>query len=224
MNGLFLRADDVLRREGWAARPASSWSSLRELGLLLVLFGSLYGAAMGSFGGIAGERAWQVAISATKVPLLLGATFALSLPSFFVINSLFGLRQDFAAALRAVLATQAGVAVVLASLAPLTLFWYASADGYNAAVLFNLVMFALASLAGQTLLWGYYRPLVARNRRHRWMLWSWVGIYAFVGIQMAWVLRPFVGSPGEPPQFFREETWGNAYMIVFRLIVQVLFR
>lgn len=98
MVGILLRADDVLRRRGWASRPASSWASLRELGLLIALFGVVYGATMGSFGGVTGERAWQVAISAVKVPLLLVATFAVSMPSFFVLNSLFGLRRDFAAA------------------------------------------------------------------------------------------------------------------------------
>ena len=222
MAGILARTDDVLRRRGWAAQPATSWASLRDLGLILVCFGLLYGACMGSFGGVIGQRAWQVAISAVKVPLLLSATFAVSLPSFFVLNSLFGLRHDFAAALRAVLATQAGVAIVLASLSPFTLLWYASFSDYNMAVLFNLGMFAVASFAGQILLWGYYRPLIAKNPRHRLMLWAWVVVYAFVGIQMAWILRPFIGNLSGPPQFFREDTWGNAYLIVLELVGRLL--
>ena len=59
---------------------------------------------MGAFGG----RAWQAAYSAVKVPLLLLATLGLSLPSFFVLNTLLGVRADFAAALRAIVASQAG--------------------------------------------------------------------------------------------------------------------
>ena len=50
------------------------------------------------------------------------------------------------------------------------------------------------------------------------MLWTWLAIYVFVGIQMAWVLRPFVGDPRLPAQFFREHSWGNAYDVVARLI------
>jgi hypothetical protein len=40
---------------------------------------------------------------------------------------------------------------------------------------------------------------------------------------MGWVLRPFVGDPNRPFSLFREDTWGNAYLIVFQLI-QNLFR
>ena len=65
-------------------------------------------------------------------------------------------------------------------------------------------MFAVASFSGQRLLWGYYRPLVRRNPQHRRMLWTWLAIYIFVGIQMAWVLRPFVGGPADLWEFFRE--------------------
>ena len=55
------------------------------------------------------------------VPLLLLATLALSLPSYFVLSTLLGLRGDFAVALRAVIASQAALAVILAVLAPLVL-------------------------------------------------------------------------------------------------------
>ena len=95
-----------------------------------MLFGLLYGAAMGSFRGLVAESQWllQIAYSAVKVPLLLTATFAISLPSFYVVNTLLGLRRDFAAAVRSLVAAQAGLAIVLASLAPFTLFWYASSQ------------------------------------------------------------------------------------------------
>ena len=41
---------------------------------------------------------------------------------------------------------------------------------------------------------------------------TWLLLYAFVGIQTAWVLRPFIGYPGRPTQFFRDNAWGNAYV------------
>jgi hypothetical protein len=179
---------------------------------------------MGTFGGWRGGRALQVAYSALKVPLLLLATFLLALPSFFVFNTLAGLRGDFAEALRALAATQAGVAIALASLAPFTVLWYLSCPDYNSAILFNGLMFAVASVAGQLLLRTSYRPLIERDPRHRWLLRSWLVVYAFVGIQMGWMLRPFVGSPGAPVQFFRDDTWGNAYVIVAGKLWDVLAR
>ena len=82
--------------------------------------GGFYGAVMGVFGGLSADRAVQVAYSAAKLPLLLLATTLLATPSFFVLNSLLGLRNDFGAAFRAVLGTQAAIAITLAALAPYT--------------------------------------------------------------------------------------------------------
>ena len=156
------------------------------------------------------------------MPLLSAGTFLLSLPSFFVLNTLLGLRNEFGASLRALAATQAGLVVVLASFAPLTALWYFSTNNYPNAVLFNGVMFAIASFTAQWLLRRHYRVLIERNRRHRLLLWLWVVVYSFVGIQMGWILRPFVGYPEAPVQFFREDTWGNAYLIVGQSIWRAL--
>jgi hypothetical protein len=221
----FLRqADDVLRQRPWTTSGVGTLAALGRLIANLVVFGMAYGAVMGTYGGLCGGRTWQLFYSAVKVPMLLMVTFLLGLPSFFVLNTLLGLRRDFFQAVRALVAAQAGLAIVLASLAPFTALYYASFDDYQGAILFNTLMFAAASLVGQWLLRRYYRPLTARNARHRWMLWSWLALYAFVGIQMGWVLRPFIGDPTGPVQFLREESWGNAYEVVFRMIWSRLHR
>jgi hypothetical protein len=195
-----------------------------HLALLIVVFGISYGAVMGSFAGVFGERFLQVVYSALKVPFLLMATFALSLPSFFVINTLFGLRSDFAYVVRALVATQAGLTIILASLAPFTILWYVSFTNYRAAILFNAFIFGAASISAQWLSWRLYRPLIARNPKHRLMLVGWLIIYAFVGIQMGWVLRPFIGDPNSPTQFFREGAWGNAYIQLADIIMNLFGR
>lgn len=208
-------ADALLRNE---AGQAPLRLRRRTLLALLVLCGATYGAVMGSYGGWTGDHSLQVLISATKVPFLLLATFALALPSFFVLNTLLGLRSDFGAVLRTLVGAQAGLTIVVAALAPYTAFWYASFTGYRSAILFNGAIFAIASLAGQWQLRRAYRPLIARNPRHRLLLRSWLVLYVFVGIQIAWVLRPFIGNPAAPAQFFRASAWGNAYVVVARLI------
>ena len=218
MTGFLLRADDILRRRTRTVDAAGVPSALVSLAASVLVFGMIYGAVLGTFGGFGGQRIWQVIYAAVKVPMLLIVTFLIGLPSFFVLNTLLGLRRDFAEAIRALVATQAGLAIVLASLAPLTAVWYASSGSYAAALRFNLLMFAVASFGAQGILRGYYRPLIRRNRRHRWMLWTWLVIYAFVGVQMAWTLRPFVGVPDMDVQFFRREAWGNAYVVIAELI------
>jgi hypothetical protein len=221
----FVQTDDLLR--GSLAGPAqtsvaSRAGILAHLVLTTILFGMLYGAVMGTFGGLEHGRWLQVLYSAMKVPLLLGVGFVLSLPSFFVLNTVFGVRADFADVWRALLATQAGLTVVLASLAPFTAFWYLSDGDYDTALTFNAAMFGVATLAAQWMLRRAYRPLVARNSRHRLLLRTWLATYAFVTIQMAWVLRPFVGSPGAPVSFFRREAWGNAYIELFHIALRAV--
>jgi hypothetical protein len=218
--GVLQLADDVLRGERADARSRRDGrlASTAVVAPLILGFGMFYGAVMGTYGGLAGDRPWQLFYSAVKVPFLIVVTFALSLPSFYVVNTLLGLRADFARVLGALMSTKAGLTVILTSLAPFTAFWYASGSAYHAAILFNGAMFAVASFGAQWMLRREYQPLIRSDPKHRWMLRTWIFIYVFVGIQMAWVLRPFVGDPERPVQFFREDSWSNAYEVVVQMI------
>ena len=83
-------------------------------------------------------------------------------------------------------------------------------------------MLPVASAARQVARRRIYRPLIAHNPLHRRMLRLWIGVFAFTGIQMAWMLKPFIGAPGEPTVFFRVEDWGNAYLEVGLHILRAL--
>ena len=220
MGAFFQAIDDFLRGRGIFAPAAPLLGRLRWLLVLLVTCGAFYGAVMGTYSGLKPGRWHQLLYSGVKVPLLLLATFGLCLPSFFVINTIAGLRDDFGTVLRALVATQSCVTVVLAALAPVTAFWYASCADYGLAILFNMVTFGIASGTAQVVVRRYYGPLVRREPRHRHLLWAWFFLYAFVGIQMGWVLRPFIGNPASPVAFFRAGAWGNAYVVVGRLVLR----
>ena len=164
--------------------------------------------------------------SAMKVPMLLGITVTVSMPSIFVINSLFGLRDDFRASLSAIISAQAGLTIILASLSPLTVLFYVSntaTQAYSMAILFNALMFGVAAVTAQILLAIHFRPLIQKNARHRWIMRIWIFVYAFVGIQAGYVLRPFIGSPNAPTDFLRRESFQNAYVKVWELVQQVMF-
>jgi hypothetical protein len=49
------------------------------------------------------------------------------------------------------------------------------------------------------------------------LLLAWTLLYAFVGMQMGWMLRPFVGSHDLPVTFFRDEPFSNAYIAILQL-------
>jgi hypothetical protein len=156
------------------------------------------------------------------VPLLLGIATAVCLLNFFVVNSLLGLREDFALALRAILTAQAAVALGLAAFIPVTAFLYASLpnarDSYPTAIAANGLIFLVASLGGQLALNRAYGALVRRNPRHQHARFAWLGLYIFVVIQLAWTLRPFIGDPARATGFLREGAWGNAYVELARLM------
>ncbi len=206
-------ADLALRAQGPYAAGNHSVPWFRILALV-VAGAFVYGAVMGAYG----LRGWQALFSALKVPVLLSAATLICLPSFFVANTLLGLRDDLSDAVRGVLTAQATVAIVLASLAPVTALAYVTPVEYQQAILTNGMAFAIAAAAGQATLGRHYRPLVAKNPRHKLMWRAWLVLYVFVAIQLAWVLRPFVGSPNRPTRFFREDAWSNAYVVVFDIV------
>lgn len=243
----FVTVDHVLRRRNPVQRPSErptapnqtssvtsvneSYLPLQKVAAIVLVFGPMYGAAMGAYAFVVGKRSLveqfpQLIYSGVKVPLLIALTVAISLPSFFVINTLLGLRDDFIEALRAIVSAQAGMAVILVSLFPLTLFSYISLatteSSYPLAILVNAAMFGLASVSAQVLLRGYYQDLIDRNRRHLWMVRMWILVYAFVGIQAGYVLRPFIGAPDSPTTFLRKESFQNAYVKILELVWRVL--
>ncbi|MEQ8762660.1 MAG: hypothetical protein RL885_01950 [Planctomycetota bacterium] len=201
------------------------WSSLI---VLTVLGGALYGFTMGSFSTVAllfGQetrdpplRIFVAIFSATKVPLLLALSTSVCLPSFFVLNTLLGLRDDFSSAMRAILAAQGTLAIVLASLSPVTLFFYCCTERYSVASITNGVVFFLATLGAQVIMRRYYRPLIVKDGRHRLALTAWLMLYVFVAMQAAWMFRPFIGDPNLSVQFVRLDEWGICYVKIWEAI------
>lgn len=192
----------------------------KTLLLTIAIAGALYGACMGTFAFEIGQRTLMVLYAAIKVPLLISLTTLLCLPGFFVFNTLAGLRDDFSKSLRSILASQGAFTLTLASLGPITMFVYTSGVNHRWALLFNALCFSIATLFAQLVLVKRYRALIASHSRHRAMLVIWVFLYAFVGIQMGWMMRPFVGNPTKEVTFFRDEPFSNAYVAVFNLVTR----
>ena len=221
MTSLWSKTISILRGES-ASRDGLAALSLPTLLGLIFLCGAVYGGAMGSYNAAGAPRLLQALYSGLKVPLLLVLTFCLSLPSFFILNTVFGLREDFRLALRSLLSSQAGQMALLASLMPYVLLWNASSSAHEATILFNGLMFGISTLGGQLILRRAYRDLIAQDPRHRTLLRIWVVTYAFVGIQLAWTMRPFVGDPHAPTAFFRADSLTNAYVALLDIARRAL--
>ncbi len=59
------------------------------------------------------------------------------------------------------------------------------------------------------------------TRRAKLVFQVWMVVFALVGTQMSWVLRPFIGDPGAPFEWFRERQ-SNFFMAVAKVLGNLL--
>lgn len=192
---------------------------------------ALYGAVLGGWQG----RVLAVYV-AVKLPLVLVLTTALTLLLAFVGARVLGL--DLALLEVAVLTASAlaVASVLLAALAPVAGFleWACPPPSPEARLTHNLLYLlhtgfvGLSGLAGCGVLWrGLARAVAGAAggpRRARRAFALWVVAFALVGGEVAWALRPFVGSVFEPVAFVRADALrGNVYEFVFTDIAPYLF-
>ena len=216
-------------REGTIGVAAGPLSVL--IVLLGAFYGACMGcfAVFGSGSG----AAMQVLAAAAKVPALFLLTLVVTFPSLYVFNALVGSRLAVTAVLRLLVAALAVTMALLASFGTITVFFSVCTTSYRFMLLLNVLVFTIAGSLGLKFLLqtlhrlslaaeppakeapdeaddqaappGALDPLEGRllGPHVRSVFRCWVLLFAVVGAQMAWVLRPFVGNPGQPFEWFR---------------------
>jgi hypothetical protein len=196
--------------------------------VVLVLGSALYGAVLGSWRG-----GTLVVYAAVKLPLVLLVTSALSLVFGFLVAVGLGERLALRAVVQLHLSALAVAALLLASLAPVAgLFtWTLAApvpvarETHNLLYLLHTTLVGVCGLAGVVSLRGELRSRCSTPAAATRLAAAWVVTLALVGGEVAWALRPFVGSVYEPVAFVRPNAFdGNVYEFVFTDIVPFLFR
>ena len=99
----------------------------------------------------------------------------------------------------------------------------AVAAGRGAKLLFYLAgsIFDLDQAAEEARAAELQRQAESSQRARQRVLQLWIIVYAFVGTQMAWTLRPFFGAPGLPFEPFRQ-LGGNFYTNIIASLAEVL--
>jgi len=195
-------------------------AKMRAMLISSIAFLMLYGAVLGSTHSLP-----QTLSSAVKLPVLFLATLIVCSPTLYFFNVLFGsnqsLTQNFCLILTAITVT----AVLLLSFAPIVLFFLLTTSHYQFFKMLNVAVFAITGGIGVAFLSQGMRIVSmggkegARARRN--VMRFWVIIYAFVGSQMAWTLRPFIGAPSMGFELFRQ-LGGNFYANIFASIGEIL--
>ncbi|MDY7013488.1 MAG: actin-binding WH2 domain-containing protein [Cyanobacteriota bacterium] len=181
---------------------------------------ALYGAIMGSYSG-----GLQMLASAAKLPALYLLTLLICLPSLFLFEVISGSKYAFAQYQALLLVAMSSMGIVLFGFAPISLFFRLSVGDY---AFFKLLNVAILAIAGGLGIQIFYSSAIALREKESdapkyrsSILQSWLLLYAFVGSQLGWTLRPFFGSPGLDFQLFRSLE-SNFYAHVFKLITQGL--
>ncbi len=184
-------------------------------------FLAVYGAVLGSTHSLA-----QALSSAVKLPLLFLITLIICVPALYIFSVLFGANQRLPQVVALILAAITVTAVLLLSFAPIVFFFLLTTSGYQFFKLLNVLFFTIAGVLGMVFLSRGMRLVSASDKAEGskmrgLVLYLWIMLYAFVGSQMAWTLRPFVGYPGARFELIRE-IGGNFYANVFMSLGEML--
>ncbi len=220
----------LLRGEAeFIATCSRRWVARRFiLHIAVILLGAgLYGATMGWWRGP--EQALFVAIKFPLIILLVTAGNALLNG---LLAPLLGLNIRFYQSFSAIVMSFTVTAAILGAFTPVIAFLVWNAPGmaskmsgstYSVILLAHVLTIALAGMTGNLRLFQLLLSLSAERKSAVSVLAAWLAGNLFLGSQLTWILRPFIGSPGLPVQFLRPDAFhGNFYEAVFRAIHRIL--
>ncbi len=187
--GAILRAPGAILRDLKEERNLVAYAA--SMILTTVLFASAYGAILGMF-----QPGLQTLFAAAKLPLVVLGTVLLCTPTFYVFNAILGSAFTLRQTLGAVLFLTSSTVIVLVAFAPISWFFTVSTRGTGFLMVLHGFVFFVASVYGMRSLNTARRYLAQIENGHTPIhgpfLLLWFAIVAFVGLQMAWYLRPFV--------------------------------
>lgn len=215
---------DAERLAAWLAAP-----DLRSVAgcVIIILVGSgLYGFTLGIW-----RAPLQSLYTAIKFPALIFLTCGGNALLNGMLAQILGTGLSFKQTSFAILISFAIAAIILGGLSPITLFiWYnapplASEDaalGHSLMIFAHVCAIAFAGVMANRRLLELLRKISGDSRTALIVLLSWLAGNLFLGAQLAWNLRPFIGHPSLAVQFLRDDPlWGNFYEHLWHAIQKV---
>lgn len=225
--GLLFRAEvpGLLRGSVSEGRAAIEGSNARRwvLHVAMIVGGTgLFGAAIGSW-----RDPLQALYTSVKLPLIFLLTSAGNGLLNAMLAPLLGINLNVRQSLLAVLMSFTIAAAILGAASPLLYFliWNTpplvagaatNSGAHSLVLLCETVMIAFAGVAANLRLLQLLHALGGSAIVARKVLLAWLAGNLLLGSQLAWILRPFVGSPGLPIQFLRDHPFeGSFYEAIF---------
>ena len=190
-------------------------------GVAIVLGSSAYGATIGLW-----RAPLQSVFTAIKFPLLIFLTCIGNGAVNGMLAQVLGSGLSFRQTAFAILMSFGVASLILAGFSPITLFILYNAPplgseraivGHSVMLLIHVFVIAFAGVIAHRRLLGLMQKVSGHDRTARAVLFSWLAGNLFLGAQLAWNLRPFIGSPKLAVQFLRDDPLrGNFYEAVWR--------
>jgi hypothetical protein len=179
---------------------------------LLILFSFAYGLIMGAYNG------WVQALAAgIKVPILFLLALLICFPAFYIVQYILGSKFKFSSMLAIILSGFVLISAIMISFAPIVVFFLITGGNYAFLKLLHVGIFSFAGIFGMHTINEALKYSCDKKKIYPktgvQIFRFWVIILAFVGMQLAWTLRPFLGAKDYPFQVFRKQQ-GNFYMAV----------
>jgi len=214
-----LLAGDTSRLQAWLRE--NDFRSVVICSATIILGCGIYGATLGLW-----RDGWQAVFTAIKFPLLVFLTCGANAALNGCLGQLMGSGLGFRQTTQAILMSFAVTAIVLAACAPIMLFllWNTpplsaknAVGGHGITLLAHVAVIAFAGVIGAQRLYRLLVRTSGSTRVAQRVFAGWLTGNLLLGAQLAWVLRPFIGSPGLPVQFFRADPLhGNFFEAVWR--------
>ena len=176
---------------------------------LLVLFSFFYGAVMGAYHGF-----YQAISAGVKVAVLFSLVLIICFPAFFIIQYILGSRLRLAQMVSIILSGFVLTASIMLAFIPIIVFFLLTGGNYYFLQLLHIAVFLLSGVFGMKIIIDALQFSCETKNVYPHtgvvVFRFWVVIMVFVGIQLAWNLRPFLGDRGQPFELFRHYE-GNFY-------------
>ncbi|MGI8924508.1 MAG: hypothetical protein ACR2HJ_10815 [Fimbriimonadales bacterium] len=154
--------------------------------------------------------------------MLFLITVLICLPTLYVLGLVLGAKESVGQYLVVLLGTLAATGILLIGFAPITAFFLMTSSHYQFFKLLNVAVLGISGIIGARFFLRAMRTLWEENRDARdKVLVLWIALYAFVGSQLGWTLRPFFGAPGMEFEPVRE-VQGNFYINILKSAREVL--
>jgi hypothetical protein len=188
--------------------------------LIICLFAFLYGVVMGS-----SHSFLQSIVAGVKIIVLFLSTVIICFPSFFIIQQILGSKMSVRQMIIIVLSGLVLTSTIAISFAPIVIVFQITGGNYHFLQLLHVAIFIFAGIFGLRLMVDALKYACETKdiypRIGVIVFRIWIIILAFVGIQLAWNLRPFLCEKNEEFKIFRKYE-GNFYTAIVYSVEQLV--